>query len=194
MEQTRIDKIVKTPGQVRGAVFQTDAAYIKRHFGEEKLVLIKDRLKEWGTPIDYEKIQAMEWFPAGLRAMSLLAIKDVLKFDEEQIRQMGNEAPKHSFMIKLVMKFFLSLEKVFNLVPDIWRRHWTAGEIELGEYNKEARTMIFRIKGLDLDPVFCKYEEGYFQRIAQYVENAKCREVKCSLKGGPCHEYLVSWQ
>ncbi|MFH1684364.1 MAG: hypothetical protein ABIA67_05740 [Candidatus Margulisiibacteriota bacterium] len=192
MDKKTIENIMKTPGEVRGAVFQTDAEYVKRHFGIEKLQKAKKQLNEWGYPIEYETIKAMEWYPAGLRALSLLAIKEAFSLNDEQIKDMGNEAPKHSFVIKLVMKFFLSIEKIFEMAPDIWKRHWSAGTLETDKYDKKSKTLTLRIKDLSLHPVFCLYEAGYFLRIAQYAKkSATVQQTKCTFRGDPYHEYTI---
>ncbi|MDD5382460.1 MAG: hypothetical protein PHH60_02265 [Candidatus Margulisbacteria bacterium] len=194
INKTEIDRIMKTEGKVKGAVFQTDAEYIKRTLGLEKLNKIRELLNSWGYPMDYENTKALEWFPAGLRALSLLAIQSVAGLDDGQIKEMGNQAPKHSFIVRLLFNFFVSLKKLSQSAPEFWRRHWAAGKLEAGEFNEAGKYLTIIIKDLDLHPFFCKYEEGYLQRIAQYINpSAKCQELKCTFRGGPHHEYRISW-
>lgn len=189
-----IDQIMKTEGKVRGATLQTDAEYVKRHFGEGALANVKRQLADWGYPIDYENVQAMEWYPAGLRTVSLLAVQTVFNLTDEQMRAMGMEAPKYSFMVKLLMKFFLSLEQTFKNAPLYWKKHWTIGELELGKFDEKEKILVLQLKNFPAHPTVCKFEEGYFLSISSYaVKNARIKETKCMNRGDPYHEYVVTW-
>ncbi|MBI5699468.1 hypothetical protein HZC35_04055 [Candidatus Saganbacteria bacterium] len=193
ISKEEIDKIMQTEGQVKGVVFQTDREYVKNHFGYEKLKLVEQKLADWGHPLVYDKIQALEWLPAGMRALSLLAVKEALELKDEDIRNMGAQAPKFSFIIRTLLGFFMSIEKIVKTSPEVWQRHWTAGQIVPEQINEKSITL--RIENLNLHPLFCKYEEGYFERIMQFVKpESKVREVKCAFKGDPYHEYEVSWK
>lgn len=195
LSKDEIDRIMRTEGKVKGVVFQTDREYVKNHFGEEKLKLVEQKLAEWGQPLIYGKIQALEWLPAGLRALSLLAISETFGLNEDDIRRMGTQAPKFSFIIRTLLGFFLSLEKVVKSSPEIWQRHWTVGKIVIGGIDEKEKVTTLKIENLNLHPLFCKYEEGYFERIMQFVEpRAKVREVKCGFRGDAYHAYEVSWK
>jgi hypothetical protein len=71
------DNIMKLPGNARGAMLQTDAAFIKQNHGEEGIHKVEEEFMKVGYSIDYEKINAMKWYPLGLRVLSLRIIKDV---------------------------------------------------------------------------------------------------------------------
>jgi len=189
-----LDKIMSLEGKVRGVTFQTDAEYVKKHFGGEALTKAKEQLAAWGGPIEYEKIQAMGWYPVGLRILSLLAIQVVLNLDDEQIKAMGNEAPKHSFIIKLLAKFVLSIKQTFNKAPEMWKKHYSVGEIFIGEINEPEKYVFLQVRNFSPHPIYCKYLEGYFLRIAQYIiDNPKSEETKCVFKGAQYHEYKFTW-
>jgi hypothetical protein len=190
-----IDQLSKTAGQVRGATLQTDREYVKRHFGPDALKKVEARLKDWGIPIIYEKIDAMTWYPGGWRPISLLAIREVFGLNDEQIKAMGMEAPKYSFLVKLLMKFFLSLTQTFRNAPVYWRKHWTIGELELGEINEKEKVLVLHLKNHALHPILCKFEEGYFLGISSYVVKAKrIEETQCTFRGAPYHEYKIYWE
>lgn len=190
-----VEKIMKTEGQVKGAVLQTDASYVKKIWGEEGLNKVKEELKKLGHPIEYEKAKALEWFPIGLRVLSLLVIKDIFDLSEEDIKTMGNIVPKLSFIVKIMMKFFVSPKMTVEHGPELWSRHYSTGKLEV-EHKEKEKFLTVTLKDVKLDPVICKYLEGYFQRIMQFTvgENVKCQEIKCMFKGDPCHVYRVSWK
>lgn len=189
-------KLVEIEGKVRGAVFQTDAEYIKNKHGQDGLKKVKDELKRLGYPIEYEKIKAMEWRPLGLRAISLLVIKDLFKWEDKDVKLMGNSAPKYSFIIKLLMKFFISIEEAFSHAPEYWEKHYDVGKLEIVELNEEEKYAILYIKDFKIHQVYCKYLEGYFQRIFEFIlpdEKVIVKENKCMFKGDDYHEFKGDW-
>lgn len=192
-----IKKLIKIPGKVRGQVFLTDFAYIREKKGEEGIKLLKKKMTEWDDPIDYDRIEAIDWYPLGLRVVSLLAIKEVFNWEEKQIFDLGNAAPKFSFIVKMLMKTFSSLEKVFNESPKYWQRHYTKGVFENYKVDLKKKYVILRLKDFKIHPILCSFYAGYFLGITQYAiksEEITIKETKCSFKGDPYHEYLIKWK
>ncbi len=194
-----IRSLLKIPGKVRGQVFSTDLEYLRKKKGKEGVELLKKKMKELGNPIDYERIKIFEWYPVGLRAVSLLVIKELFQLGDKEISEMGNLAPKFSFIIKLIMKHFLSIERVFQESPSYWEKHYTVGKLEPVELNEKEKYLKVHLKDFKVHPILCTYlfEDGYFLRIAQYVLKSPTilsKETKCVFKGDPYHECLISWQ
>jgi len=190
-----IGQLLKVKGEVRGVVFKTDEEYILKEKGKKGLVKLEERLQKLGVPIRYEQIKTMDFYPVGLRALSLLAIREVFDFDDNEIRKMGLFATKMSLVIKLFVKYFLSLEKVFfEQGPKIWAKHWTTGKLIPSELNKEKKYGILSVERFTLHPIFCLYLEGYFSGILQMVIKSSkitVTETKC-IPG--YHEYRLSWE
>ena len=194
-----IEKLMNIKGQTRGVVLRTDMEFVLKEKGEEGLKKVEDNLKEIGHPIKYREIKSMEFYPVGLRALSLLVIKESLDFNDEKIKEMGWMATKTSLIIKLFVRYFLSIERVFfKEAPKIWRKHWTVGELIPVELNEEKKHAVLRLKNFNLHPLYCSaYLSGYFAGILQMlVKSSKidCQEIKCALKGDEYHEYLLKWQ
>lgn len=190
-----IARIMKEEGKVRGATMQTDAEYVKRHYGAEGLEKVKKLQQEWGFPIDYDKLKALDWYPIGLRFVSMLGVKEALNLSDEDVRKMGSEAPKYSFVVKLLMKFFLSTEKTFRNAPIYWQKHWSRGKMELGEFNEKNKRMLIWLTDFNIHPIYCRFGEGYYETISRFsLPTAKCRETKCPTKGDDRHEYLITWE
>ena len=116
-------ELMEIKGEARGVVFKTDADSILKQKGREGLRRVEKRLKEVDYPIEYGKIKEMDFYPIGLRAVSLLAIKEVFNFSKEDIKKIGTEAPKISFIIKLFTQYFFSLNQLAQKAADIWQRH-----------------------------------------------------------------------
>ncbi len=199
INQEELQRLLELPGKVRGQVFITDFKYIKEKEGKRGLEILKKRMEKLGNPIDYERIKTFDWYPVGLRAVSLLVIKETFGFREKEISVMGNSAPKYSFIVKLIMKYFFSLHKVFQESPKYWKKHYNVGELETVELNEKEKYLIVRLKDFKVHPILCNYlfEDGYFLRLAQYVlesPNITSRETKCMFKDDPYHECLIKWE
>lgn len=195
--QEEIKKIMEAEGKVRGVVFQTDAEYVRLKKGEEGLKVVEEKTKEFGYPIDYDQAKTMDWYPIGLRALSLLAVKETFNWGEKEIYDMGDSAPKYSFVVKMLLKYFLSIRRSLEEVPNYWAKHYTAGELEFIELDEKKRYYIIRLKNFEIHPIWCIYLTGYFHRFTQYViksEKITIEETKCMFKGDPYHEFLGKWE
>lgn len=197
MDKQKIEKLIKMKGKVRGVVFETDARYVLEKKGKEGLAKVKKETKRLGHLIDYEKIRPLDWYSAGLRALSLIAIKNAFNWGDKEIFDMGNNAPKFSIIVKMLLKYFVSLKKSISQIPVYWNKHWTVGKIECPEFHEKDKWLVIRICDIKLHPLFCVYEAGYFLRIAQYViksSKIENKEIKCMHKEDPYHDFLIKWQ
>jgi histidyl-tRNA synthetase len=75
IKKEELDKLMKIEGEIKGVAFQADAKYILEKEGEEGLKKLEKRVKEFGYPIDYRTVRALNFYPIGLRVISLLLIK-----------------------------------------------------------------------------------------------------------------------
>lgn len=192
-----IKKLMEIPGKIRGQVFLTDFEYIKQTKGEKEAGRLREKMKEWRNPIDYEKIKIAEWYPVGLRAVSLLAIKETFNWGDKEIEELGKSAPKLSFIVKILMKTFLSIKRSFQESPNYWRKHYLTGELVPAEINEKKKYFRLHLKNFKVHPIICIYLSGFFYTIASFVlktTKIKCKETKCMFKGDGYHEFLISWE
>jgi len=192
VSREEIEKLLKVEGKVKGVVFQTDAYYVLQKEGEEGLKKLEKVVKEFNLPIDYRTKKALDFHPVGLRVVSLLLIKNVFGWPDQEIRNMGYVAPTVSFIVKLLMRFFVEFKKFMDEVPVYWEKHYTVGKLETVYLNDETKEATIRLSDLKLHPLFCLYLEGYFERIYQFIvgKEGKCKETQCMFKGAPFHEYV----
>lgn len=195
-EKEIISKIMSTKGEVRGAVFQTDARYIREHEGESGLNAVEEETRKMGYPIDHDEIKSMMWYPIGLRALSLLAAMKALDWDSSQIMDMGRGAPKYSLITKLILKYFISLKKVVEKAPVYWRKHYSIGSFDPGEIHEDEKYLVLRLRDFKLHPVACTYLTGYYLGISEMVglKNPTAEEAKCVHRGDEYHEFTVRWE
>lgn len=196
IKKQEIEEIMRMPGEVRGAVFQTTASYIKEKKGEEGIKALEREMENLGHPLNFSKIRAMDWYPTGLRVLSFIAVKRAFNWGDKELIEMGNNAPKYSFIVKLLLKYFLSFRKIFEESPKYWDEHYSVGKLEAHEFNEDKKYCVIRIHNFRGHPLFCIFWLGYFKRIAQFGgrKNVKIKETKCVFRGDPYHEYLIKWE
>ena len=193
----KVKQLMEIPGKVKGVVLQTDAEYVRQKKGEKGLLIVEEELKKLNCPIKYEKIKATTWYPIGLRPVSLLVIKKVFNWNDKEIADMGNAAPKYSFVVKSLIKYFLTFERSYKESPKYWEKHYLIGKLETGDYDLKKKYYTIRVKDFKIHPILCTYLSGYFIRMGQLMlkgKNFKVKEIKCPFKGDSFHEYKVSWE
>lgn len=194
--EEEIDRTMRIKGKGIGAAIQTHVHYIRERKGEEGVKKVQDRLKELGYPIDFKKIKATERVPLSLSYLVVLVAKEVFNWQDSDIFDMGNNAPKYSFIVKMVMKYFLSARKSFQESPKYWRKHYNVGELQTYQFSEKEKYMILRLKH-QCPPTICVFYCGYFLRIAQYTtksEKVTIKETKCISRGDPYHEFVIRWE
>jgi len=191
------DNLMKIKGNVRGAVFYTHAVYIHYREGEKGIKTVEGKMGELGYPVKFGEIQHLGWYPESLSALTIIVAKEVFNWTEKDLFNMGNSAPKYSFIVRLLMKYFLSPRRTFAECPEYWQKHFDFGSLEPREFNEKERYVILRINGYKFHPFLCVYHAGYMLRIGQYVLNSKkiaIKEIKCMFGGDPYHEYMIRWE
>jgi len=192
-----VKKIMEIKGEARGTHFKNDADFVLEKKGKEGLKKVEKILEDLGCPIKYEKINQFSFYPVGLRALSLLAIKKAFSWSDEEIKELCAYAMKFSWIIKLLMKYFSSIERVCKETPKTWSQYFTVGEAEVEKYDLEKKYAIFVIKNFDFHPIYCCCMEGVITGTIKMIIKTKkiiCEEVECPFKGGSVHRYLVKWE
>jgi hypothetical protein len=193
-----IDKIIALPGQARGATLETDLKYIKEKMGQEGVAAWQGELEKMGVRLPPDGIKAIDWYPLGWRVISLLAAKEVFSWQDKDIEDMGNAAPKYSFIVKLLLRYFVTFAKTYQESPTYWKKHYTLGELEADDYSYEKKYAILKIKNFKTHPVLCPYFKGYFMRMCQMAlkdsKNFTAKETKCVFAGQEYHEILLKWE
>lgn len=194
--QEEVKKILSIKGQVRGVTFKTDAQYVLSKEGELGLQKLKLAIKKTGVDIDYEKIKNIDWYPLGWRILSLLIIKDCFTWGDKELYNMGHSAPSNSFIVKILLRYFISFEKTSREACKYWGKHYTIGKLETPKFDEEKKEVIYQLKDFKINPVMCPYLMGYFMAIAELTNKSKdiaIKENQCSFKGDLYHEFIINW-
>jgi hypothetical protein len=188
-------ELMKIKGETRGASIKGDLEYIISKKGKDGLEKVEEEMARLGYPIKYNEIRPMDFYPMGLEAISFSVIKKIFNFTDDKFREMGEFNSKVSLIVRLFMKYFVSLELVAKQAPKFWREYYTKGDLKIAEINKEKRYLIIRIDNFYHHPLHCLSIEGYLKTIVRIVVKGSvtCEETKCTYRGDDHHEFLVKW-
>lgn len=193
-----VDKMMLLEGNVRGSILKAQIDLIREKKGEAIIKKVAEKMKELGHPFDFANINITGWYPEALSCLIILICAEICKCDEKQVFEMGYEASKYSFFVKLLMQYFLNIEKVFNHVPGYWRKHFDFSEMEVAEFNNKERYGILRLKNFQkYHPLICEYHKGYFTKIAEMTlgkKTVKVEHPKCLFRGDSYEEFKISWE
>lgn len=195
MSKEELEDLSKLKGEVRGVFLQTDAKYILEKEGEKGLQNLEKKAKGLRLKLDYRKAKSLQWYPIGLRPISLILIKEFFSYNNREIREMGRMAAKFSFIIKFFVRFSPSIKKIINKAPRYYKMQYSVGNLEAFYFNEKEKKAILRLKNFKIHPLVCLYLEGYFQGIGELALKGKVftEETKCIFRGDKFNEYLIKW-
>ena len=195
ISKQELEELMNLKGEVKGTGIKTHGKFILKEEGEEGLKKLEDTIAEFGYPIKFREIKATTLYPFGVEAVILLAIKRLFNYDNKKFNEMGKFHAKVSLIIRLFLKHFVSLERVSEEGPKIWRRYFTIGNLEAPEINEEERYLIFRVKDFKFHPLHCQILMGSIPTIIQMIVGKKVtnQETKCVHRGDDYHEFLIKW-
>jgi len=196
LTKEKAKKIMEIKGNIRGEGILTDIEYVREQKGEEGIKKVEIKMAELGYPLKLKEIQSLDWYPQGLDILKILVIKEVFNWTNKDIFDMAVFAPQVSFLVRMLIKYFLSAKKSFEQSPNYWKQHFDFGELEAHEFNEKEKYLVFRIKNYKTHPIMCVILAGYFLQMSKYVLSSKevtIKETKCMFKGNPYHEYAVKW-
>ncbi len=106
---------------------------------------------------------------------------------------MGRNAPRLFYFLKIYAGLFVTVEKALD-APLLWKKHYSTGNMYVKEIKDNYRIII--LENFDLDPLFCRYLEGYLQGFGDLTKskNVVVKETKCTFRGAPYHEFLITWE
>jgi hypothetical protein len=182
-------------GEVRGISFKAEEGFILQEKGEKGLKLLEEEMARLGYPFKYAEIKPMDFYPIGLKAVVVLAIKKIFGFDDKTFEEIGSFGTKMPLIIKLFMKHLGSVRVAAKAAPQMWRRYYTVGDLRAVDFDEEKRYIILRLENFWMVEPFCLYLKGYFAHIVEMVVKSKttCEETQCPHRGDSYYEFLVKW-
>jgi len=196
LSKEKAKKIIGIEGNVRGEGILTDIEYVRKRKGEGGVRKVEERLAELGYPIKFKEIQSLDWYPQGLDILKILVMKEVFNWTDKDIFEMATLAPQISFLVRMLIKYFISPKKSFEQSPNYWRQHFDTGELEAHKSSEQKKYFVFRVKNYKTHPIMCVILAGYFLQMSKYVLKSKevtIKETKCIFKGDHYDEFIVNW-
>ena len=192
-----IQDLMGIKGNARGAILQSHGIFIQKKEGKEGLEAVEKKTAELGYPVNFKKFRSGEWYPESLSTLIILTAKNLFGWTEKDIFEMGRSAPKYNFIAKILMRYFVSLEKFMAEVPKYWSKHFDCGKLEVIQFDEKKKYIVLREKDFKFHPITCIYHAGYYQGISEYIiksEKISVEETKCVFKGDSYNEYLITWE
>lgn len=193
-----IKKFLNLKGKVRGVTLNTDIKYILKMEGQAGFNKVRKELKKIVPDIKYGKETSnINWYPISWRVLSILVAKDVFKWSEKDIFNMGLAAPGNSFIVKTLLRYFFSMEKTFKEASKYWEKHYSVGTLTTEDINMEKKYLIPVLRDFKIHPDLCVYYAGYFQGLSQLILRAdkiNIIEEKCMFRGDKYHKYVIRWE
>jgi len=189
-------ELMEIKGEARGVTLKTDWDFIFQRKGIEGLEKLNAKMAEVGFPLSHKEIKTMNFYPIGMDAVSMLAIRDVFGFGEKEFIELGASAPKFSIFLKVLLRYFASPEQALKEAPKMWKKHYTIGELKVVGFDEKDKKVGIRIENFKVHPIYCCTIKGYFTRVLEMIvkSDAKCEEIKCQFRGDEYHEFLLSWE
>lgn len=189
------EKLMNIEGEVRGLGIKDYFSYIEKKIGRETVEKVKQEIRALGYDFQVDKIANLGFYPVGFEALTLVAIHKILGFDKEEIRKMGGYQAKSSIIMKFFMKYFVSVDKLAEEAPKMWRKYYTEGKLSVPELSIEKREGVIILEGFKLHSLHCRVLEGYFATVLSitFREEVNCLETKCPFQGDPVHKFSLSW-
>ena len=194
ISKEEFEEFIKIKGEVRGLGLQTEAKFISEKKGKEALKKLEDEMARLGHP--YSDIKTMEFYPLGLIALALLTIKRLFDFTDKDFQELGAFEAKASLIVRLFMKYFISLDGMVKEVPKMWRKYYSVGDFKVMDLKKEEKEVVLRIENFKVHPILCQVFIGYFSSLMRMItksDHITCQETKCVHKGDEYHEFFMKW-
>ncbi len=195
VSQEEIGEFKKIKGEVKGVSLKENFDFVLKEEGEAGLKKLEDALYEAGCPLKYQEIKSMIFYPLWLDAVLLTAVVRLFGYEEEKLREMGRFEPKNSLIIRIFIRYFISLERAAQEVPKMWRQTFTVGDLRVKELDKKAGCGTLILENYRFIPLQCQILQGYFSSVLQMIvgKEVSCQETKCVFRGDEYHEFSFHW-
>ncbi len=192
-----VDRLKNFSGNVKGEVFRTHADYIRKKEGEQGLKKLQARMEELGAPINFDEIESFQWVSEGMSSLTIIVSKDTFGWSDEEVFEMGRFAPKTSFIIKVMIQYLVSIDRLFEGAEKYWNKHYDFGGVEKVEYNKEEKRVVVRELDFNTHPTVCIYHAGYYKGLVEFtIKSGKVNieETACVHEGADYNEFTITWE
>ena len=193
----KVDELMKIEGKMKGELLRSNFTYLREKEGGDAVIKMEKKLNELGYPLRFSEIEPFKWYKDPFCATFMLSFNEEFGWDEEDIFNLGRFALQYSIIIKITLRYLLSLKKAFSFSSMLWRRNVDYGDLVPFEYNEEKKYMILHLKNYALHPLVCCYIKGCLTSLFEQIVGRgkiKTEEIGCIFNGEEYHTYKISWK
>lgn len=193
--EKNLNQILNKEGMIAGEVFHTQYEYVKRNKGDQGLDAFAKKAKEYGQELDLRDMNFQKWYPVGLRPFSWFIMLKTFGWGEKEFLDSAYQAPKVSFIMRILARYFVSPKVTIQKSPKYWNKHYTIGSLEVHKIDMKNKRFVLRVKDFKVSPLFCIFYLGYFKKVVEFggIKNPSVRETKCIYNGDDLHEFEITW-
>ncbi|MBD3208368.1 MAG: hypothetical protein GF370_02865 [Candidatus Nealsonbacteria bacterium] len=190
-----VRKLNELKGEARGAGLKNNIEFVIQKEGGGAVRKIEDEMEKVGYPIKYKRIKTLAFYPLSLEAALLLVINKLFDYNSDDFQEMGRFGAKSSLIIKLFTRYFVSFERFKSKPPEMWKKYFSVGEVELQEFNEEEKYAVVELKDFKINKFHCSLLSGFFSSLLEMMIGEKVigEEAKCPFDGDDHHEFLLKW-
>jgi len=193
-----LDELKGLKGESRGMGLKIYTDYILQEKGEEGLKRLEETINKLGFSVKYQEIKVLNFYSYTLEALTLLVIKRLFNFSDEEFQKMGRLMVKAPQNLRLFLNFLFSLfsvERMIGMAQKAWSKQNTIGKLKVVEFNKDKRYLIVRLEDFRVHPLHCQVLRGIFSQAIYFVfqKEGTCEETKCLFREDEYHEFLLKW-
>jgi len=190
----------KYKGEERGLPFKSEALYILDREGEEGLRKLETAMADVGYKVDYREIKFTHFYPIMYEALTLVFIKRIFDYKEEDFFEIGEFALKIPSVIRTLLniqRYLLRSPKnlLDRVASKIWKQYFMIGDLQIVEYDRDSHIVMRMVDYLH-HPLQCAVIRGGLTSLFRLLigkEKVVCKEQKCVHRGDEYHEYLIEW-
>ena len=184
-------------GEGRGYTIKLETNYIRRKEGEEGVKKIEEAMTKVGYPVKYSEVKALQFYPIGVEVLTLLAIKRIFNYGNEEFYDIGASSVKDPLISRglFISKSLLSLERIQMAAPGVWDKYYLIGSLSIPEYNKEEKWAVVRFANFHHHPLNWEIVRGGVITVFELIYGKKivCEQTKSIFRGDDCHELIMKW-
>jgi hypothetical protein len=191
------EELEKIEGKVIGLGILHDFQYVFKKEGKEGIEKLEKEMASFGFPLKFKEIKKFEWYDEKINFLLFLILEKIFHWKEEDFREMGRFGARVALITKIMMRYFVSLERIGKEVGKYWRKYHTLGDLKTEKIDEKERIVILSLENFEHGfSSHCRYLEGYMWQIVSYIvpkENLKVTEVECQFEGGKRHLFKITW-
>lgn len=195
ISKKQLDKLASIEGKVRGIGLRDGLVFIQKEEGEEGLRKIEEAMEDLGHPVSLESVNMTKFYSLRVVVILFVAAQEIFNWEDEKFNEMGEFSSTTSSIIRIFMKYLVSLERVVEKAQSMWNTYFSIGEIEIIEFDKEGKKIVMHLKKFNLHPLHCQYLKGYLSKMFGIIlkTSAYVEETKCVHQGDDFHEFVLGW-